>query len=192
METINKTWEEAAEIAVAKIYDTAIVPNDGSVDNLIKFMRHRFDQTINNIENYNYVPQSSLEVDGQGLWSFIGRHALNILTITGWRPDQNNMVATLIRKQKDYGPENISRFGNIGLLIRMHDKIARLENIYSKCEWDFNKAIAVNAVSDETIIDTLMDIVGYAAIAIMWSTTDQQGNRSFLYPMTTELARPKD
>jgi len=183
MQTMSKTWEEAAEVAVAKIYDMAIVANDTSVDSLIKFMRHRFDQTINGIENYNYVPQSSLIVDGQGLWSFIGRHALNILTITGWRPDKDAMIATLIRKQKDYGPENIARFGNIGLLIRMHDKIARLENIYAKCEWDFNKAIAVNAVSDETIIDTLIDIMGYSAIAIMWSTVDEDGNRAFLYNM---------
>jgi hypothetical protein len=183
MQTMSKTWEEAAEVAVAKIYDMAIVANDTSVDSLIKFMRHRFDQTINGIENYNYVPQSLLIVDGQGLWSFIGRHALNILTITGWRPDKDEMIATLIRKQKDYGPENIARFGNIGLLIRMHDKIARLENIYAKCEWDFNKAIAVNAVSDETIIDTLIDIMGYSAIAIMWSTVDEDGNRAFLYNM---------
>jgi hypothetical protein len=183
MQTMSKTWEEAAEVAVAKIYDMAIVANDTSVDSLIKFMRHRFDQTINGIENYNYVPQSLLIVDGQGLWSFIGRHALNILTITGWRPNKDEMIATLIRKQKDYGPENIARFGNIGLLIRMHDKIARLENIYAKCEWDFNKAIAVNAVSDETIIDTLIDIMGYSAIAIMWSTVDEDGNRAFLYNM---------
>ena len=183
METMNKTWQEAADAAVSEIYDMAIVSMDSTVDSLIKFMRHRFDQTIKGIENYNYVPPASLVVDGQALWSFIGRHALNILTITGWRPNKDEMIATLIRKQKDYGPENISRFGNIGLLIRMHDKIARLENIYAKCEWDFNKAIAVNAVSDETIIDTLIDIMGYSAIAIMWSTVDEDGNRAFLYNM---------
>jgi len=181
---MNKTWQAAADAAVSEIYDMAIVSKDNSVDNLIKFMRHRFDQTLKGIENYNYVPPQSLIVDGQALWSFVGRHALNILTITGWRPDKGEIIATLIRKQKDYGPENISRFGNIGLLIRMHDKIARLENIYEKCEWDFNKAIAVNAVSDETIIDTLIDIMGYSAIALMWSTIDSNGDRAFLYPMS--------
>lgn len=187
MKTINRTWEQAADDAVSKIYETAIPSKDANVSSLIKFMRHRFDKTLVGIENYNYVPQSLLTVDGQGLWSFIGRHALNILTITGWRPDKNEMIATLIRKQKDYGPENIARFGNIGLLIRMHDKIARLENIYSKCESDFNKAIGVNAVSDETIIDTLIDIMGYSAIALMWSTVDEEGDRAFLYEMSSNV-----
>jgi len=187
METMDKTWQGAAELAISEVYDMAIVSKEHSVDNLIKFMRHRFDQTLRGIENYNYVPAQSLVVDGQGLWSFVGRHALNILTITGWRPDKDEMIATLIRKQKDYGPENIARFGNIGLLIRMHDKIARLENIYAKCESDFNKAVGVNAVSDETIIDTLIDIMGYSAIALMWSTVDEEGNRAFLYEMSEDV-----
>ena len=187
MQTMAKTWQQAANEAVSEIYDMAIVSKENSVDSLIKFMRHRFDQTLRGIENYNYVPPQSLIVDGQGLWSFVGRHALNILTITGWRPDKDEMIATLIRKQKDYGPENIARFGNIGLLIRMHDKIARLENIYAKCEWDFNKAVAVNAVSDETIIDTLIDIMGYSAIALMWSTVDEEDNRAFLYKMSEDV-----
>ena len=185
METISKTWEQAAKIAVAEIYDMAIPSGTVGVESLIRFMRHRFDMTLSSIENFNYVPPQSLVVEGQVLWSFIGRHALNILTITGWRPDKDEMVATLIRKQKDYGPENIARFGNIGLLIRMHDKIARLENIYAKCESDFNTAIQINAVSDETIIDTLIDIMGYSAIALMWSTIDEEGNRPFLYEMST-------
>lgn len=187
MKTMTKSWEEAAEVAVSEIYDMAIVSNTSSVDSLIKFMRHRFDKTLEGIENYNHVSASSLIVDGQGIWSFVGRHALNILTMTGWRPNKDEMIATLIRKQKDYGPENIARFGNIGLLIRMHDKVARLENIYSKCEWDFNKAVAVNAVSDETIIDTLIDIMGYSAIALMWSTVDEEGNRAFLYEMSDNV-----
>ena len=178
-----KSWQNAAEVAVSEIYDMAIPSNTAEVGSLIKFMRHRFDAALSSIDNYNYVTEKSLMMDGQVLWSFVGRHALNILTITGWRPDRDEMVATLIRKQKDYGPENIARFGNIGLLIRMHDKIARLENIYQKCDGEFNKAVNVNAVSNETIIDTLIDIIGYSAIALMWSTIDSDGDRAFLYNM---------
>lgn len=183
MDIMVKSWQNAAEIAVSEIYDMAIPSKDAEVGSLIRFMRFRFDSALNSIDNYNYVTEQSLTMDGQVLWSFVGRHALNVLTITGWRPDRNEMVATLIRKQKDYGPENIARFGNIGLLIRMHDKIARLENIYQKCDGEFNKAVNVNAVSDETIIDTLIDIIGYSAIALMWSTIDSDGDRAFLYNM---------
>ena len=52
MQTMNKTWEEAADDAVSEIYDMAIVSTDSTVDSLIKFMRHRFDQTLKGIENY--------------------------------------------------------------------------------------------------------------------------------------------
>lgn len=187
MDIMVKSWQNAAEVAVSEIYDMAIPSGTASTGTLIRFMRFRFDAALAAVDNYNYVTEKSLVNDGQVLWSFVGRHALNILTITGWRPDKQDMIATLIRKQKDYGPENIARFGNIGLLIRMHDKIARLENIYAKCDGEFNAAVNVNAVSDETIIDTLIDIVGYSAIALMWSTIDEEGNRAFLYEMSGDV-----
>ena len=71
---------------------------------------------------------------------------------------EEHVAATLVKKQYDYGHNNIARFGFIGLLIRVHDKIARLENLISK-EVDPN---------NESIDDTIMDIVGYSAIGIMW------------------------
>lgn len=77
---------------------------------------------------------------------------------------------TVIAKQKDYGPNNISRFGINGLVIRMHDKIARLENLISKN----------NIPQNESILDTLLDIIGYSIVAIMWI------NGTFLFPLPNE------
>lgn len=77
---------------------------------------------------------------------------------------------TVIAKQKDYGPNNISRFGINGLVIRMHDKIARLENLISKN----------NLPQNESILDTLLDIIGYSIVAIMWI------NGTFLFPLSNE------
>ena len=66
----------------------------------------------------------------------------------------------LVKKQRDYGPENIRRFGRQGILIRMHDKIARLENL-----------LATGATpNNESIADTFLDIIGYSAIGIMWES----------------------
>jgi hypothetical protein len=73
----------------------------------------------------------------------------------------------VIRKQCDYGHHNIARFGRLGLLVRMHDKIARLENLVSN----------EKNPSTESIDDTVMDIAGYAAIGIMWE------NQKFLLPL---------
>lgn len=87
-----------------------------------------------------------------------------------------SMIATtVIRKQNDYGPENISKFGMWGLIVRLHDKIARFENLMSK------KRKGANAVSDETVYDTLLDIVGYSTVALLWTRGD------FFLPLEKDL-----
>jgi len=60
-------------------------------------------------------------------------------------------------KQYDYGPENISNFGDIGVLVRLNDKIERLKNLM------FNNKEAHN----ESIIDTWIDISNYGLIGLM-------------------------
>lgn len=74
---------------------------------------------------------------------------------------------TVIKKQKDYGPKNISRFGLNGLVIRMHDKVGRLDNLIK------NGLMPEN----ESIIDNLLDVIGYSVVAIMWT------NQTFLLPI---------
>lgn len=81
------------------------------------------------------------------------------------------VTATVIRKQHDYGPENIAKFGMWGLIVRLHDKIARLDNLLSSRRKGFN------SVSDETVYDTLLDVVGYSTVALLWI------NNWFLLPM---------
>jgi len=81
------------------------------------------------------------------------------------------VTETLIKKQKDYGPENIARFGLNGIVIRTHDKVARLENLRAKDSDGQN----------ESFDDTLLDIIGYSAVAIMWI------NGTFLYPMKDDI-----
>lgn len=82
---------------------------------------------------------------------------------------QNDLISILIKKQKDYGPKNISKFGITGLFIRMHDKIARIENLTIK-----NTEVSVE---NESLVDTILDIMGYSAIALMWI------DGTFLCPM---------
>ena len=84
------------------------------------------------------------------------------------------VTATVIKKQHDYGPENISKFGMWGLIVRLHDKIARLNNLLS------TKRKGFNSVSDETIYDTLLDVVGYSTVALLWI------NNWFFLPMKVD------
>lgn len=70
---------------------------------------------------------------------------------------RDSILETLIKKQKDYGHENISRFGRYGILIRTHDKLARLKNLQK----------TKNTPENESVTDTYTDIVGYSAIGMM-------------------------
>jgi hypothetical protein len=73
---------------------------------------------------------------------------------------QDELADILISKHNDYGPKNISDApgGALnGIRVRMHDKIARLNNLI-----DNNKE-----PKHESIRDTLVDIANYATIAMM-------------------------
>ena len=73
---------------------------------------------------------------------------------------QDELAHILLTKHSDYGSKNISDApgGALnGIRVRMHDKIARLNNLI-----DNNKE-----PKHESIRDTLIDIANYATIAIM-------------------------
>lgn len=68
------------------------------------------------------------------------------------------LIDTLIKKQKDYGPSNINKFAITGVIIRMYDKIGRLNNLSTG-----NKVSNI----DEPLFDTALDLLGYCSIAYM-------------------------
>jgi len=66
----------------------------------------------------------------------------------------------LLRKHKDYGPKNISGSpgGALnGLRVRIHDKLARINNLYD------SGAIPEN----ESLRDSFIDMANYALIALL-------------------------
>ena len=71
------------------------------------------------------------------------------------------------RKNADYG-DAFAEYGTIGVLVRMGDKIKRLQSI------EKNK---ITLVSDERVRDTLIDLHNYAAMAIMLIDTKEGSNK---------------
>jgi len=71
--------------------------------------------------------------------------------------DAQAMTDLLISKQRDYGHGNINAFGTYGVLVRLSDKIERLKNLMSN----------VIDPTNESVVDTLQDMVGYCVIAMM-------------------------
>ena len=100
----------------------------------------------------------------------------SVITTSGQHPEMSNfqpasagvfeswmlredITSTIIRKQTDYGHHNIARFGRHGILVRCHDKIARLKNLH---------LTRGGNAANESLSDTYVDIIGYSAIGMMW------------------------
>ena len=159
-------WDDEARYACGVIFatntDEAFVPEPQA-------LRYLFDRFIDN-HFEGTAPQLADTI--KAYWRYIGSIAIRIADKRGTTLTPDSVTEVLIRKQRDYGHKNIQRFGRTGLMIRCHDKIARLENL---CGVDFEP-------NNESIDDTLLDVVGYSAIGIMWE------NQTFLLP----LAPPKN
>ena len=61
------------------------------------------------------------------------------------------------KKNKDYG-DAFAKYGTIGVLVRIEDKISRSLSISKS---------GINLVGDEKIKDTLLDLHNYSAMALM-------------------------
>ena len=70
---------------------------------------------------------------------------------------QKKALEMFTKKNKDYG-DAFAKFGVIGILMRIEDKIQRSLSITKN---------GVNMVDDEGIRDTLMDLHNYAAMGVM-------------------------
>ena len=65
-------------------------------------------------------------------------------------------LITLERKQRDYGPHNLTKFGTFGVVVRMGDKMERIVNLSKKSDATTN---------NEPIADSFLDLANYALIA---------------------------
>lgn len=73
----------------------------------------------------------------------------------------DELEALLLRKHMDYGPKNISQSpgGPInGLRVRIHDKVARINNLYDK---------GIDDPQYESFEDSFKDLANYAIIALL-------------------------
>lgn len=70
---------------------------------------------------------------------------------------QNEALELFTKKNADYG-DAFAKYGVIGVLMRIQDKLQRAVSITKN---------GVNLVKDEGIQDTLLDLHNYAAMALM-------------------------
>jgi hypothetical protein len=77
--------------------------------------------------------------------------------LTEYKSIQKEAIELFEKKNADYG-DAFAEYGTIGVLVRIGDKIKRLQSI------EKNK---ISLVSDERLRDTLIDLHNYSAMAMM-------------------------
>lgn len=70
---------------------------------------------------------------------------------------QNEARALFKKKNQDYG-DAFANYGAIGVLVRIGDKISRLQSITTR---------QISLINTESLRDTLIDLHNYSAMAIM-------------------------
>lgn len=70
---------------------------------------------------------------------------------------QQEAYTLFTKKNTDYG-DAFSKYGTVGVLVRIGDKLERMRNVTKN---------GVTLVNDESLRDTLIDLHNYSAMAIM-------------------------
>lgn len=160
MASEQPSWEKAARDAANVIKGLSGPWTITTVESFMEVMKGEMDDVI--VSYYNDHPSNKLFPTS--LECHLGTIADCALRILERRMGINTsvwmdkVVLLVAKKQHDYGHLNITRFGIRGLLVRLHDKYARLANLFDK---DFDPEV------EESVEDTLLDVVGYCLIGIM-------------------------
>lgn len=149
---VGVSWDDAAAVAVERIFGG--LSNDKLSVSEVADLRAYLDAAIG-LDFEEQVRSAEARLSS---WRDIGRAGAKLADVLGYGLTPDLVTATLIRKQTDYGHENIRRFGERGLFVRLHDKVARLENLLARDASPKNESLA----------DNLLDVVGYCAIGCMW------------------------
>lgn len=144
-----QNWQEAALAVVTELEPTG----DRADDELNTIIATCMAELVH---RFNTDPDAQQPETYQRQARAMGRAASGWLANHGcWNTD--DIHALLCRKQRDYGHGNINAFGARGVIVRLNDKIERMRNLTFR---------NVNP-SNESLIDTYDDIVGYCTIIMM-------------------------
>lgn len=106
-------------------------------------------------KNTSYIDEAIYILSPLGNSSELSDNVKQFMDIT------DNMTKTYVAKNHDYGDsfnQSLYKFGLTASIVRMNDKMNRLETLTSK------KA----EVKNESIEDTLLDLANYAIMTVMW------------------------
>lgn len=83
-----------------------------------------------------------------------------------WLDENLKEIADLLRERHSkYGAGNISQFGDFGVLVRLSDKLSRIQNSRGL---DY---------ADEAERDAWLDVIGYGLIGLAWVDGNWPGSK---------------
>lgn len=161
----TKTWEEGA----AEALDEVAAQFLGDLDETLyrHWLRVDFDAARKARHQRGHITSV-----GGCAWVLLDKDAVKA------RPSKRYVVDLLAAKQHSYGHRNILDFGVQGILVRISDKLARYENLLKRAEAGEGPKL------DESIEDTLVDIVGYAVVYLMLT------DGTFERPLAADIEPP--
>lgn len=139
-----KDWNTAASAIIDRFDDCFPLPADMEI---VQYTSRCMAVAVRNLETPQHMLYGRMAVEAVG----------QLKNMYEW--DVQKFLELLCSKQADYGHENITNFGLIGVSVRLCDKVARLVNVLGRG--------GDTAVTGETLVDTWLDIVGYCVIATM-------------------------
>lgn len=135
----------------------------GTLRNMNRFIRATF---------YNHIHHIKFSFENaEGKYSFIDLAVAAMAALVHLSPDvapeefADQMTDTYRRKNADYGDSfsrSLDKYGIVAALVRISDKVNRLESL------TVNRQEA--QVKDESVQDTLLDLASYAIMSEMWMT----------------------
>lgn len=166
------TWDEASLDALE--YITNIVST-------VKFEEpvwKKYNAILDSLASFVTWREAASEPQAVSVMVDAGCMAMHSLVPLTLGMDKTEMHKLLCRKQHDYGHGNITKFGLIGVAVRMCDKIERAYNMTQKG--------GASAQVAEPLKDAYEDIIGYAVIAVMLY------RNTFMLPLdSSEFAKQK-
>lgn len=140
-----KNWNEAARFELDRITTSLKAGYKFDGDLFDEYSRMLGDAVRSNNETDIVVWSWYTAVEAARYMDSIGE----------WDADEIEYV--LVSKQHDYGHDNINAFGQIGLAVRLSDKIARYYNLIRRDR----------EAKNEPFMDCLKDMVGYGVLSAM-------------------------
>ncbi len=131
------------------------VKNISDIETCDKDLQNLFKNLILGLVDFKSAKPTFTQTKNTALAELVERDKTDLETILTKASD------IAIKKNNDYGSKNILKFGIIGIIVRIGDKISRYQNLVN------NKTAQL--VQDEKIEDTLLDIVNYATYGEMLS-----------------------